>query len=30
LQLAPIVLGDFATEDDRDLVRLSDGSIGVQ
>jgi hypothetical protein len=30
LQLAPIVLGDFATEDDRDLVRLSDGSIGIQ
>jgi hypothetical protein len=30
LQLAQIVLGDLATEDDRDLVRLSDGSIGVK
>jgi hypothetical protein len=30
LQLAPIVLGDFATKDDSDLVRLSDGSIGVK
>src|ERR1700740_3832257 len=30
LQLASIVLGDFATEDDGNLVRLSDGSIGVK
>src|SRR5262249_49282351 len=30
LQLAPIVLGDLAAEDNRDLVRLSDGSIGVK
>ena len=30
LQLAPIVLGDLAAEDDRDLVRSSDGSIGVK
>ena len=30
LQLAPIVLGDLAAEDDRDLVRPSDGSIGVK
>jgi len=30
LQLAPIVPGDLAAEDDRDLVRLSDGSIGVK
>jgi hypothetical protein len=30
LQLAPVMLGDLATEDDRDLVRLADGSIGVK
>jgi hypothetical protein len=30
LQLAPLVLGDLAAEDDRDLVRSSDGSIGVK
>ena len=30
LQLAPIVLGDFAAKNDGDLVRLSDGSIGVK
>ena len=30
LQLAAIVLGDLAAEDDRDLVRPSDGSIGVK
>ena len=30
LQLAPIVLGDLAAEDDGDLVRLSDGAIGVK
>ena len=30
LQLAPIVLGDFATEDDGDFVWLADGSIGVK
>ena len=30
LQLAPVLLGDFATEDDRDLVRLADGAVGVE
>ena len=30
LQLAAIVLGDLATEDDGDLVRLPDGSIGIE
>ena len=30
LQLTPIVLGDFAAKDDGDLVRLSNGSIGVK
>ena len=30
LQLASIVLGDLAAEDHRDLIRLSDGSIGVE
>ena len=30
LQLAAIMLGDLATEDDGDLVRLADGSIGVE
>jgi 3-hydroxybutyryl-CoA dehydratase len=30
LQLAPIVLGDFAAKNDGDLVWLSDGSIGVK
>ena len=29
LQLTPIVLGDFAAEDDGDLVRLSNGSISA-
>jgi hypothetical protein len=29
-QFALMVLGDLATEDDRDLVRLSAGSIGVK
>jgi hypothetical protein len=30
LQLASVMLGDLATEDDGDLVRLADGSIGVE
>ena len=30
LQLTVVLLGDLATEDDRDLVRLADGSIGVE
>jgi hypothetical protein len=30
LQLAPIVFGDLAAKNDGNLVRLSDGSIGVK
>jgi hypothetical protein len=30
LQLASVMLSDLATEDDGDLVRLADGSIGVE
>jgi hypothetical protein len=30
LQLAPIVLGDFATKDDGDFIGLADGSVGVE
>jgi hypothetical protein len=30
LQLAPVVLADLATEDHRDLVGLSDCSIGIE
>jgi hypothetical protein len=30
LQLAAVMLGDFAAEDDGDLVRLTDGAVGVE
>ena len=30
LQLAPVLLGDFAAEDDRDLVRLPDRAVCVE
>jgi hypothetical protein len=30
LQLAAVLFGDLATEDDRDLVRLADGTVGVE
>ena len=30
LQLAAALLADLATEDDRDLVRLADGAVGVE
>ena len=30
LQLAAVLLGDLAAEDDGDLVRLADGSVGVE
>ena len=30
LQLAAILFGDLATEDDSDLVRLADGPVGVE
>src|SRR5215469_9637496 len=30
LQLAAVLLADLATEDDRDLVRLADGAVGVE
>ena len=30
LQLAAVLLGDFAAEDDRDLVRLADCAVGVE
>src|ERR1700745_4352450 len=30
LQLAPVLLGDFAAEYDRDLVRLAGRAIGVE
>ena len=30
LQLATILFGDFATEDDGDLVRLTDRAVGVE
>ena len=30
LQLAAVLLGDLAAEDDRDLVRLADGPVGVE
>jgi hypothetical protein len=30
LQLAAVLLGDLATEDDRDLVRLADCAVGVE
>ena len=30
LQLAAMLLGDLATEDDGDLVRLADGAVGVE
>jgi len=30
LQLTAVLFGDLATEDDGDLVRLADGSVGVE
>ena len=30
LQLAAVMLGDLAAEDDGDLVRLADGAVGVE
>ena len=30
LQFATILFGDFATEDDGDLVRLADCAVGVE
>jgi hypothetical protein len=30
LQLATVLFGDFATEDDGDLVRLTDRAVGVE
>jgi hypothetical protein len=30
LQLAAVLLGDFAPEDDGDLVRLADRAVGVE
>jgi hypothetical protein len=30
LQFATVLFGDLAAEDDRDLVRLTDGAVGVE